>query len=150
MSCIYILHILPIYHNITLNRSTIAEILEFLNTKISVQDPDLSGFEIIWSRILPFYTLSKCFGRIRIQVFSWPKCTKFCFWNITFYVLSQIAVKTLMEDSQAIVKTIRPLCKMVDALFNLKSWIFFSFWTPSWLSWIRIHIANTDSDPDPG
>ena len=33
---------------------------------------------------------------------------------------------------------------MVNVLFNLKSHILTPFWTPLWLSWIRIRIPNTE------
>jgi len=46
-------------------------------------------------------------------------------------------------------KTHQTFCKMVKAIFTLKSLFYFPFWTPFWLSWIRIRIPNTDPDPDP-
>jgi len=36
---------------------------------------------------------------------------------------------------------------MVNAIFTLKSQFYFHFWTPFWLSFIRIRIPNTDPDP---
>jgi len=74
-------------------------------------------------------------------------------WNVkllcTFqnFFSSQIAMKTLSKDSQARVNNIRLSIKS-PCSFQLEiSYFSPPFWTPFWVSWIRIRIPITDPDP---
>jgi len=74
--------------------------------------------------------------RIRIHDFSWPKCQKFFFWKIKILFFVTNCFKNIDGGLPGFSKNHQTFCKMVIALFNLKSQIFFPFWTPFWQSWI--------------
>jgi len=83
---------------------------------------------------------------IRIQVFSGQKERK-NFRKIKIFFSVTNCYKDNDWGLPSSSKAHQPFRKMVKALFTLKSQFYFPFWTPFWLSWIRIRIPNTDPDP---